>query len=880
MRVCLHHILGRPSQNIKKVQVLVVACFWVAYIMRGPRHGPPIIVAISKFLSKHATAWQIHVLTMTGLYVLKNIDKLLNLQSPEPLADLYSRSFFRASWFLTALDAGFWTAMPVKPKAFRDIASILFSIYYLVFADQADEKVRKVRATITAEHLRISWEKSTSPYLRLAKIFTCPRIQTLKAFEISRPPNSPYRSRMKAYLYYDGPRHTFKHHTQVLLDFPGGGFVSMSPRHHDDSLCAWAKKLKIPVISLNYGKAPEHPYPYSLDECYDAYIEIVRTKGRCIGLSGTVDPQIVLVGDSAGGNFVAGVMLKLLTTLPQPRLPIAVLMIYPALDLNFNSWMSDEQIRLLRQESVKELNSPGLMKRKESIYQGLSGKLQVEDEDMRDIDEFSLPSSLDTADALSRAGIGSSLRESGRRTQAELAREKKITIGTSLAMTSRVSYFGDKIITPEMLRAMIILYIGPHSRPDFTTDYLLSPVNAPSELLAKFPKVYMICGEVDPLVDDTVIFAGRLREAKRSAMLRYEALAMSKPPSIQSESEFVDVMLIRGISHGFMQIPFLLPEAKAAISRCAAWIQEAFAVHEPRYRTAPGIPSISIASPQTQSSKPLSLSVSIGSQTKKRGLLARVLRGMLSRSGLGWIAPLSSGPIVDDEFDDDDNYFYEYDDDDDDFLDSDQEQSRPQSSGTGAAESLSQFRRQTDPELANEAPIEFSIPVRKQLATPLSVSSSSSGVFTSISPLSSNDSIDGSAHTTFETKSSQLARGDRDVSDSQINLGSSKPNPTSSRGRKPRRKVVRHRSWDQNHLVMEGELMDRRRNNLVRSLAALEQDGVHQPPSSDLTKVSPIQPQKCPERYWLVNQGGRIRDMRNDCYEDNGAVSQKSIYCW
>ncbi|KAK9239043.1 Alpha/Beta hydrolase protein [Lipomyces kononenkoae] len=850
----IDHILGRPSQSIKKVQVLVVACFWVAYIMRGPRHGPPVINAISKFLSRHATAWQIHVLTMTGLYMLKNIDKLLNLQSPEPLADIYSRSFFRASWFLTALDAGFWTAMPVRPKTMRDIASILFSIYYLIFADQADEKVRKVRATITAEHLRISWEKSTSPYLRMAKIFTCPRIQTLKAFEISRPPNSPYRSRMKAYLYYDGPRHTFKHHTQVLLNFPGGGFVCMNPRHHDDALCAWAKKLKVPVISLNYGKAPEHPYPYSLDECYDAYVEIVRTKGRCIGLSGAIDPQIILVGDSAGGNFVAGVMLKLLTTLPQARLPIALLMIYPALDLNFNSWMSDEQIRLLRQESVKELNSPGLMKRKESIYQGLSGKLHVEDEEMRDIDEFSLPSSLDATDPLSRS---SSIREPGRRTQAELAREKKTTIGTSLAMTSRVSYFGDKIITPEMLRAMIILYIGPHSRPDFTTDYLLSPVNAPSELLAKFPKVYMICGEVDPLVDDTVIFAGRLREAKRSVMLRYEALAMSKPPSLQSESEFVDVMLIRGISHGFMQIPFLLPEAKAAISRCTSWIQEAFALHEPRQRTEPGIPLSSISSPQTLSNKPVSLSVSIASPTKKRGALVRVLRGMLSSSGLGWIAPLSSAGIVDDEYDDDDNIFYDDDDEDEDILDSDQEQSRRQSFVMGAAESFPSIRRQMDSELASEAPIEFSIPARKKLTnvTPLSVSSSSSGVFTSVSPLSSNDSVDASADGNIDDTSVELGGGVKYESQTQNGLGSSKPNPASSRGRKPRRKVIRHRSWDQNHLVMEGELMDRRRNNLVRSLAALEQDGSQKLTGpADLTKVSPIQPQKDPER----EQEGKI----------------------
>ncbi|KAK7207069.1 Alpha/Beta hydrolase protein [Myxozyma melibiosi] len=539
----IDHLIGRPSPSLKKAQVLLVSTFWVLYLIRGPRHGPLVAKSISKFLTEHASAWQVHVLTMTGLYVLKNLDKILNLQSPEPLADIYSPSFFRATWILTALDAGFWTAMPIRPKPIRDIASLCFSIYYLIFADQADEKVRKVRATVTAEHLRISWEKATSTYLRLGRLFTTPRIQVLKGFEIARPPGSPYHSRIKAFLYYDGPRGSFKQHDKILLSFPGGGFVSMTPRHHDDSLCSWAKRLKIPIVSINYGyvmlsqrlrysivlliftvafrKAPEYPYPYGLDECYDAYLEIIRTRGRCIGLSGHSDLQIVLIGDSAGGNLVAGTILKLLTNAAHPPLPLSVLLIYPALDLNFTSWMSDEQVRLLRQESVHELHSPGLMKRKESMYPGMSGRYRIEHE-ARDIDEFQLPNSIDhdmSSTSAHFAGSSNLHNKSyndltGRPALEPQSSEKSTSsseIGTSLAMTSRVSYFSDKIITPEMLRAMVILYIGPHNRPDFTADYLLSPVNAPTELLAKFPKVYMLCGEVDPLV---------VSESRREAMGR------------------------------------------------------------------------------------------------------------------------------------------------------------------------------------------------------------------------------------------------------------------------------------------------------------------------------------------------------------------------
>jgi hypothetical protein len=43
---------------------------------------------------------------------------------------------------VTALDTGFATAMHVKPKWLRDILSLLFSGYYLLFANDADEKVR------------------------------------------------------------------------------------------------------------------------------------------------------------------------------------------------------------------------------------------------------------------------------------------------------------------------------------------------------------------------------------------------------------------------------------------------------------------------------------------------------------------------------------------------------------------------------------------------------------------------------------------------------------------------------------------------------------------------------------------------------------------
>ena len=121
------------------------------------------------------TPWQIIVSTLTAVYSIRNLDKLLGLNgeqsssflllcllttptAPEPLARLvrdhpylhlshayflpkYSPAYYRATWIVTGLDAGFATAMSIRPKWIRDIASIIFSFYYIIYAQEADEKV-------------------------------------------------------------------------------------------------------------------------------------------------------------------------------------------------------------------------------------------------------------------------------------------------------------------------------------------------------------------------------------------------------------------------------------------------------------------------------------------------------------------------------------------------------------------------------------------------------------------------------------------------------------------------------------------------------------------------------------------------------------------
>lgn len=106
----------------------------------------------------------------------------------------------------------------------------------------------------------------------------------------------------------------------------------------------------------------------------------------------------------------------------------------------------------------------------------------------------------------------------------------------------------------------------------------------------------MTCGEKDPFVDDTVIFAGRVREAKRAlkVTLQMEAagksarfgeglrmsIATSEGPRArllqECEDDWVQMELFEGWSHGYLLMPSLMSEAREAIIRIGEWIDSAF----------------------------------------------------------------------------------------------------------------------------------------------------------------------------------------------------------------------------------------------------------------------------------------------------------------
>lgn len=161
---------------------------------------------------------------------------------------------------MTGLDAGFATAMSIRPKWLRDICSLVFSVYYFVNGDEADSKIHKFREVCTLDMLRITWDKTDNPYIRAITWPFRPRVPTVRQIVFPRPKHSAYSRPISALLFFDGSESELRKAKELVLDFPGGGFVAMGPKHHEERLRMWAKKLRRPVLSLDYGKAPECKY--------------------------------------------------------------------------------------------------------------------------------------------------------------------------------------------------------------------------------------------------------------------------------------------------------------------------------------------------------------------------------------------------------------------------------------------------------------------------------------------------------------------------------------------------------------------------------------------------------------------------------------------
>ncbi len=100
----------------------------------------------------------------------------------------------------------------------------------------------------------------------------------------------------------------------VMVYYHGGGFVICDLDTHASYCAEVSRQLDIPVISIDYRLAPEHPYPAAPDDCEAATRWIAESPAE-LGLHVT---GLITSGDSAGGN------LTVVTTMALRDAPAAV----------------------------------------------------------------------------------------------------------------------------------------------------------------------------------------------------------------------------------------------------------------------------------------------------------------------------------------------------------------------------------------------------------------------------------------------------------------------------------------------------------------------------------------------------------------------------
>ena len=120
---------------------------------------------------------------------------------------------------------------------------------------------------------------------------------------------------------------------EIFLFFHGGGWVSGDMDSYTAVCGALAEAMGRRVLSVDYRLAPEYRFPVGLEDCYAAAYDLFM---QCASPNSPIDAlpeEIILIGDSAGGNLAAAV--SLMAADRGEFTPRRQVLIYPALQNDF-----------------------------------------------------------------------------------------------------------------------------------------------------------------------------------------------------------------------------------------------------------------------------------------------------------------------------------------------------------------------------------------------------------------------------------------------------------------------------------------------------------------------------------------------------------------
>lgn len=126
----------------------------------------------------------------------------------------------------------------------------------------------------------------------------------------------------------------------LIIYFHGGGWVIGNIDSYTQVCARLARITRHTVISVDYRLAPEHPFPAAVEDCYFAAKEIFT---KYAGDFKAKPEDIVLMGDSAGGNLAA--VVSLMAKESGDFEPKTQVLIYPAVGNDFSDSSPFDSVR-------------------------------------------------------------------------------------------------------------------------------------------------------------------------------------------------------------------------------------------------------------------------------------------------------------------------------------------------------------------------------------------------------------------------------------------------------------------------------------------------------------------------------------------------------
>uniref|UniRef100_A0AAQ6IGA5 Hormone-sensitive lipase n=1 Tax=Anabas testudineus TaxID=64144 RepID=A0AAQ6IGA5_ANATE len=412
----------------------------------------------------------------------------------------------------------------------------------------------------------------------------------------------------------------------LLIHFHGGGFVAQTSKSHEPYLKSWSQDLGVPILSVDYSLAPEAPFPRALEECFYAYCWALRNHH----LLGWTGEKVCLAGDSAGGNLCVTTSMRAAAF--GVRMPDGIVAAYPATLLT--AYASPSRLLTLMDpllplsvlsrclsayagtKQVEKVSTLSLVRRDTALLlrdfrQGASNWIQSLLDPNR--------ASASIRKSISEATISSPhfpTRKLSVKSQTcqDLGSHNSSTSQSEPLLSERtpedVSFFLSKDADPAMTNDLSSLAIPPPAREDGSEfgrrdfplgfqplrseqlaemrvesspvfkDPYCSPLLAPDSMLKGLPPVHIVACALDPMLDDSVMFAKRLRNVDQP----------------------VTLCIVDDLPHGFLSLSQLSKETREAANVCAERIRAAFTHNdtppEPRKhrkleRTDRGVPATS-----------------------------------------------------------------------------------------------------------------------------------------------------------------------------------------------------------------------------------------------------------------------------------------------